>query len=1058
MPSFLHLLNFDDQPSPIGSGFVLSTPFSAMSTASIYLKSHRPKFRASLLKTWLTTAAVGILAFTMAAPCRAAGEPATDFLQRLRAAKYFDTAIAYLDRLQQYPGVDPDFTSSIEFEKGQTFIDAAVASRNPDKRDQYFELAEKHLDNFLKLGSHPRQSEARLILGKLQVIRATQLMAGEPNDEKRTKARESYIAASKTFDAISESLRARLQEMKGAKIDATANPEQAALRDQFRGDFLEALKNGAEARQLAAETYKDPVKDGKKLLEEALATFTDLSEKYDTYVRGVVALANRGQIQEKLGMKDQALDSYDRMLDAPDADPALRDARFQAMSGLIRYWMQESPAKYQMVIDRAQPMVDDERPNERVLPSLLELKVGLAKAFLAKSEDKDNQKPADLKRAESSGRQLLVKLSKLPGGEYSETASKMLSGMGIEIASAAAVIPTAEDPTSLEDAYEKARELLASSDELQQSLKVLEGQEDKNGELEEQKENIAQQLAETRAIGAQVLRRGLTMVNAETDVTMLNQTRQFLAFMLYQTEHYRDSAVVGSFLAKAAPATETGLQGGLLALNSFQLLLSKDIENEGLIRQLEELGNYLTETWPDDPKAANAKGVMIKLALRNERWEEARAILNKMPAGSERARNQRMMGQLLWNSSIQARQAGDDQQADEQLKEAEKELQEGLDGIEGNLVEPEAMRAALILAKLHLKLGDAKRSLGILDHAKYGPVKLVAKQGAPDQAFSGDLYSTELQVLVQLMTADDGDPAALLERASKVMEKLRGGFKGPDAQKRLTGIYIRLANDIREQLDDAPAGKKTKLIEAFRVLLERISQSTKDGPTLQWVGKTLMDLAEESMQPGQVKAAGASAELLKTAITTLERLEQNAKEPSLSVSFQMGRGQRLLGNYQKSIDIFAKLLAEKPTMLDAQIEAAQAYESWAGVVAPKFVGAAYRSALNGGRPNNQKQNVIWGWGKISMMANPSRNPKFRDEFFNARYHVALCRYLEGKAGKDNKVVERAIRDITTIHALYPDMGGAEQHAKFDSLLKAVKKHLGQNPAGLPPFVAKPAAG
>ncbi|MFK8112697.1 MAG: hypothetical protein AB8B91_10855 [Rubripirellula sp.] len=991
-----------------------------------------------------------------AAPCQAQGEPAPEFLKRLRAAKYFDTAIEYLDRLDQYPGVDPGLISSVSFEKGQTYIDAAVAARNPDKRDEYFELAEQDLRSFLAEGTHPRQSEARLLLGKLQVIRATQLMAGKPTDEKRAKARSSYLAAAKTFDEIVDALREKLKDLKGANIDAQANPEQAAMRDQYRGDFLEAMKNGAEARQFAAETYQDPAKDGKELLEAALATFTDLSEKYDTYVRGVVAMVNRGQIQEQLGMKDQALDSFDRMLDAPDSDPSLRDARFQAMSGLIRYWMKETPPKFQTAIDRAQPMIDGERPNERFLQSLLELKVHLAKAYLAKSGDTENQKPADIKRAESAGRQLLLKVSKSPESEFSVAAGELLTGLGIEVAAEAPQLPTAEDPTSLEDAYEKAREMLEATENLKQSLAVLEAQAKESPEIATQKAAIAKQLLETRSIGTQILRRGLSMANSKTDVTMLNQTRQFLAFMLYQGEQYRDSAVVGSFLARAAPSTETGLQGGLLALNSFQLLLSKDIENEGLVSQLERLGNYLTETWPDDPKAANAKGVMIKLALRSERWDEARAILDKMPKGNERARNQRAMGKLLWNSAIESRAAGENEEADRKLKEAERELTEGLDGIEGKLVEPEAMKSALILAQLHLKAGDAKKALEILDHKTYGPVPLSEKQGPPDQAFSSSLYSTELQVLVQRMTAEGTDATALLKRATKVMEELRQSIKGPDAQKRLTGIYVGMANEIREQLDTADPAQKTKLIEAFRVLLDRISQTINDPATLQWVGKTLMDLSEASMQPGQIKAEGEAAKLLQTAISTLERLAGQSKEPSLVVQFQLGRGQRLLGNYKDSLDIFTKLLAKKPTMLDAQVEAAQAYESWAGVVPAKFAGAAYRSALNGGRPDAKKQNVIWGWGKISLMANPSRNPKYRDTFFDARYHVALCRFLQGKATKNKQAVEKAITDITTIHTLYPDMGGRERHAKFNALLKAIQKEAGKQPTGLPAFQAKKA--
>ncbi len=46
--------------------------------------------------------------------------------------------------------------------------------------------------------------------------------------------------------------------MQGAKIDPKKDPEQAALRDQYRGEFLQAMVNAGESRKLAARTFSDP--------------------------------------------------------------------------------------------------------------------------------------------------------------------------------------------------------------------------------------------------------------------------------------------------------------------------------------------------------------------------------------------------------------------------------------------------------------------------------------------------------------------------------------------------------------------------------------------------------------------------------------------------------------------------------------------------------------------------------------------------------------------------------------------------------------------------------
>lgn len=1009
-----------------------------------------PVSRGRLLHVSALTLA--ILAATAGGRGHAAGEPAVEFLKRLRAAKYFDTAIGYLARLDQYPGVDPELKSAVALEKAQTLIDAAVASRSSEARDEFFQQAEAQLVEFLQQSSHPRVSEARLQLGKLQMVRATQLISGEVDDAKRQAARESYLAAAKTFDAIVEALRASLKEMQGARIDPGQDPAAAARRDQYRGEFLQAMSSAGQSRLLAARTYANPGQEGKPLLEQALATFTELSEKYDAYVQGAIAMVHCGQVQEELGIKDKALDSYLRMLEQPDADP-LRDAKYQATTGLIRLSMAEQPPKFQVAIERGQPMLDGVRPDERTLDSVQELEITLAKAYLLKAADKENQKPAELKRAESSGRQLLLKASK-EQGRFAEEARQLLVGIGIDL-EATAQLPTAEDPTSLDDALEKARELLTASENLTQSLALLQTQKEPDDDVVQQIASLQQQLGETHAIASQILRHGLSMVARDSNAEVINQARQFLAYLLYQQQRYRESAVVGSFLARNAPGSEIGLQGGLLALNSLQLLLVDAPDNEGLIRQLESLGSFLTETWPGNPEAAAAQGVMIKLALRNDRWDQARTLIEEMPEGAERASFQRLMGQLLWNKSIQTQQEGQQAESEKLLAQAATDLRSGLDGIAGNLVDPEAMKAALVLAKIYLKQRAIQKAAEVLDHEKYGPVKLIAAQGPPDQSFPSDLYSTELQIVVQQMTTGAGDPQPLLDRAISVMEKLRESVQGPDAQKELTGIYIRMARSIREQLDNADPAAKSKLVEAFRIFLDRISTTTEDAATMQWVGQTLMDLAEASMQPTETKATGQAAELLKTAVGTFDRLRQTAAGPNLTVDFQQGKAERLLGNYKKSIDIFAKLLTDKPEMLDAQMEAALAYEQWAAILPPETAAKSYQSALNGARPNAEKRNVIWGWGQISQMA--GRDPaRYGEQFFESRYHVALCRFLWGKKLNNKTVIEKAISDITMVNALYPEMGGPERREKFNQLLKLIQKEAGRAADGLPPLA--PAAG
>ncbi|MGV3483520.1 MAG: hypothetical protein ACO1RT_03770 [Planctomycetaceae bacterium] len=979
------------------------------------------------------------------------GEPAQEFLTRLRDVGYFDTALEYLDRSATLPGVNQSFKDAVPLEKAQTYIDAAVASRSTKERDDLFVSAQKQLQDFLNNTEHPRRSEARLLLGKLQMVRGGQLMAApEPTEEARKAARESYTDATKTFDTIVGDLRKTLEELKGQRIDATKEPEKAAQRDQYRYEYLQAQLRGAEARVLAAKTFAKPATDGKALLEDALKAFTDLSEKYDSYVQGALAMTYRGQVQVELGKSADAIDSFQRVLEQADVEP-LRQSRMQAITGLIDLWVAAQPPRLQEAIELGQSFVDSTRANERRLQELQDLQLALAKAYIANAEQLKGKKPADEKRSTTNARQLLIAISKVTG-PHEPMAKELLAKLGIEKTESTAPVASIE-VKSLDEAVTAARELLVASDELVKMQELLKGQQKSGGDAETiaaELTSIEQRLDQNRTSAVDVLRRGLAIGSKDSE--LLKQARQYLSYVLYQRGYFYEAAVVGQFLARSAPNDSVGLRGGLLALSSMQSLLQSAPEDQapGVVRQIEGLGEFLVRQWPNDPQAASAKGIMIRLALDKDRWDDARKMLSEMPDSEEKANYKRLMGQLIWNRSLMLRQEKKDAEADALLPAAAKDLREGLEAIPGNLVGPESLQAALVLAKVELRRGEPTAALAALDHEKYGPLKLIDKQDEPKDGFKSDLYAAELQAIVGVMTTDGSDVQGLLERATQTMNKLQDSVKGKeDAAPRLVRIYLGLARDIREQLDSATPEKKTKLVSAFRVFLDSIAKSSKDPDTLQWVGQTLMQMGEVSMAPGEVRAKDQAKELLASSIATLSSLiTQQGDSASAALKFQLAKAHRLNGEYKQSIDLLVSVLTENPMMIDAQVEAATAYEQWAATVSPQFAGKAYEAALQGARPGADNKNVVWGWGRISKLV--SGREEFRETFFDARYHVALCRYLMGKAVKSDKVIEQAGKDITQVAALYPELGGPEKRAQFDLLMKEIQKSLGKKPDGLPP--------
>ena len=1003
----------------------------------------------SLVRCTIAVLLVGLLANQS----NAEGEPARDFLKQLRAANYFDTAINYLNRLDQYPGVDPDLKSALELEKAQTLIEAAASSRTAKDVDRYMVDALASLEKFLKNPKHPRASEARMRLGTMQRFRGAQLLMGKADGdaalaEQKKKAREAYLASGKTFDAIIVDLKEKLTAMKGQKIDPAKEPKKAELREQYKYEYLEAQMNAAETRILAAETHADPAKAGKALLDESIKRFTEINEKYGAYPRGAQSVLFLGQANELLNQTDKAIAHYKEMVDQVEAEE-LRTTKFSAAARLIGVYMKQSPPKFEQGIKVGTPFVKGLRPNEKSLPDVQTLRLNLAKAYLAKSKDKENQKPADMKRAEREGRSLLNDASKVLGSHLDET-KKLLEDMGIS--KDAPALPTAEPPKSLEDAVDSTRQILEAAQGMEQALAVLEPKK-ADAKVKAQIDQITAQIAESKSIGIQIIRGGLGMVTPNSDPTMATQARQYLVYLLYTQKRYRDSLVVGSFLARNSPGTEAGLKGAEIALNSLQNLIVEVPmdQNDGLLAQLEQMAGYVGKTWPDSELGPKIIGLQIKLMLMKDDQAGANQLLDQMKPGAEKATFQRLLGRLLWNQSIPLRNEKKTDEAAKVVSDAEVKLKEGLDGLPGKLVPAEAMQAALSLAKVYLEQSKIDEALATLDHPKYGPVKLITTLGPPNKAFSGDLYKTELRTLFSKMLTIK-DPTALLNRAIKVMEKLRDAHPGPDGQKELARIYVDLAQDVRNQLDSAPPAEKTKLIKLFNVLLGRIAKTSKDTATLKWVGQTQMEMGESLITPGTVRATGQAAELIDSAAETFAGLRKD----NVGITFLYAKAKRLTGKYSEAINELHGILKESPTMLAIQIEAALAYEQWAGGLKDVNIASkAYGAALKGNRPGANGKNVIWGWGQISAAI--SGKQKYRAEFFDARYHVAECRFLQGVKIKDKALQERAIKDITQVESQYPKMGGPEQRAKFDALLKRIQKTLGKAPVGLKPLQPKAAA-
>src|SRR5262249_21486275 len=160
--------------------------------------------------------------------------------------------------------------------------------------------------------------------------------------------------------------------------------------------------------------------------------------------------------------------------------------------------------------------------------------------------------------------------------------------------------------------------------------------------------------------------------------------------------------------------------------------------------------------------------------------------------------------------------------------------------------------------------------------------------------------------------------------------------------------------------------------------------------------------------------------------------------------------------FDQATQTILRVLKERPTLVTAQVCAADIYQS-RGAQDPQ----AYSLAINGAEPGPDRKNAIWGWARLSKMASNDW-PKFADTFFHSRLKMAEARLrytqVEKSVKNPGKILEAAKQDLWITFHLHPDLGGAANTARCDTLLKQIQKGLRQQETGLQEFKDPDAAG
>ena len=233
--------------------------------------------RVPIMRKAVALLTLGLLFFA-AVQVGADEPPVLDFVKALRQNNLGDLALDYLERLQADKGTSPDIRAVIALERGRVRLDQANHEFNATKRNNYYGMARKEFDEFVKSAKpdNPYIAEAKFeaarilaLQGQSQAARAGRLTEEGAATGEFQKAHDVLLQAHRELKAAYGVLDATLTT-KNPSPKVAAALAQAKLQCQLdmaiaqvgRASTYEALNKNLEDR---GGLIKEAIGDLRKL-------------------------------------------------------------------------------------------------------------------------------------------------------------------------------------------------------------------------------------------------------------------------------------------------------------------------------------------------------------------------------------------------------------------------------------------------------------------------------------------------------------------------------------------------------------------------------------------------------------------------------------------------------------------------------------------------------------------------------------------------------------------------------------------------------------------------
>ncbi|MFM8252207.1 MAG: hypothetical protein ACKOBW_11475 [Planctomycetota bacterium] len=675
------------------------------------------------LPTWLLAAVLtSLTGYGIESPTTlTAAEPAREFLDALRSANYFDTALDYLDELASSPLTPASLKEVLTYERGLTLLKGASYQRDGALREKQLDEAQKALNEFIaQLPDHLLNTAAKGELGNVLMARAefrlerVKRPSEAANRDKLTaEARELLGTAQKTYQTIEADLKAKLQGL--PPIDEKKNPKEFERVEQMRMDYLQAQLMIPNVMMEIAETYPKGAKEGNDLLTAAAKAYGDVHTKYRQRLVGLRARFLQGNAFQRMGNLKEALSFYGELLELGDEPQDLHQLKTLVLKSACEAWMDESQKKYAEVIERGGKWIEKAYPSEMKSDDFMELRMTVAKASRAYSEQLKKEKPKDplVNGLLVDARKLLAYVARFPG-DYQKDAQRMLAELGGPAAATAGADQPL--PKNFEEAKKAGKDALDAVQLAKANIENLTTQI-KAEKDPEAKKKLQTELAEAeRAVkngngdALRLFEIAQQLVEKDTPADEVSTVRYYLCFVNYSLQNYDEAAVLGDFVARRYPESVGARPCGRVAMYSFLKMYSDakndaqpkidalladfdldqdkklsteeiekmpenqrtalagaDVDKSGKIDHTElarlatrfesqsvvDMCNYIASQWPDQPEAQEAFGTLITFMIGEQELDRAQEYLNKIPEDSpQRATGELKLGQAVWAAYV----------------------------------------------------------------------------------------------------------------------------------------------------------------------------------------------------------------------------------------------------------------------------------------------------------------------------------------------------------------------------------------------------------------------